>query len=299
MATRDCLLALLLAACLAGGAVAESSSVQVPGNSLAQAAGWIEAGNYAEALELLGEDPSLAASAQAHQTLRARALLGLERLPEAEAAIRRGLEWAPEDAGLYLLAGKVYSLQGDHQKEIAALSQAVKLAPEDPEAHFLLSMAYDELGNSPKVLEHAQRAIRLDPRYKEKLKARIPRSTVSRKIGEIVSQVLRDSRQEKLTSEQIEAYAARIQRILGEKLPEVSRDPAQRQEERERLREKLRAVLTRSASLIEPPSAVPLTALAGESDLPGGASSERRVTPAGVTNPTTSVGSWLLGPGGP
>ena len=130
---------------------------------------------------------------------------------------KKALENPAEDKKeVYLAMGKAHGLGNDVQKEIANYERVLQLDADYGEAHFMLALAYDKVDNSPKVLEHAQKAIRIDPEYKEKLKPRIKDSNVSKKIGKIVSNVLRDSKYERLTDEKIEEYAEEIGRILGE-----------------------------------------------------------------------------------
>ena len=120
------------------------------------------------------------------------------------------------DPFLYTQAGRAYHALGDVQRAAAALEKAVGADPGSAEAHFRLALLYDEVDNSPKVLEHAQKAIRIDPSYKVKLRPAIKDTSTSRKIGRIVNSVLKDSKQERLSDEKIEAYAERIGKILGE-----------------------------------------------------------------------------------
>ena len=116
---------------------------------------------------------------------------------------------------IHLALGKLEALRGDVSREIAHYERVLQMDQDWGEAHFLLALAYDKVDNSPKVLEHAQKAIRIDPEYKAKLKPRIKDSNVSRKIGRLVSHVLRDQKYERLTDEQIEAYARDMAQMLG------------------------------------------------------------------------------------
>lgn len=145
------------------------------------------------------------------------AFLKDERSENAIYHFEQALQSNQEDPReLHLGMGMAYSLQGDVNKEIASYERILQIDPDYGEAHFMLALAYDKVDNSPKVLEHAQKAIRIDPEYKEKLKPRIKDSNVSKKIGLIVSNVLKDSKYERLTDEKIEEYAEEIGRILGE-----------------------------------------------------------------------------------
>jgi tetratricopeptide (TPR) repeat protein len=183
---------------------------------LARVESLLHVGAAKRALQSLRKDVPRGVPQLQRATLLARTYLALERPDKAETAIRGALKKNSEDPALYVLAGKIYSLQEDPQREIAALSRATELNPDLGEAHFLLALAYDKVSNSPKMLEHAQKAIRIDPDFKRKLKPRVKDSNLSREIGKIVTKVLEDSRYERLTDEQIDEYAQEIGEILGE-----------------------------------------------------------------------------------
>lgn len=155
------------------------------------------------------------------QLLAGQIQLKDENAPAALYHFQKALEDESQDHGLtYTWIGKAHGLQGEVSKEIDSYEKALQIAEQldrdDGEAHFMLALAYDKVDNSPRVLEHAQKAIRIDPEYKEKLKPRIKDSNVSKKIGDIVSNVLKDSKFDRLTDEKIEEYADEIGRILGE-----------------------------------------------------------------------------------
>lgn len=147
----------------------------------------------------------------------ARAFLKNEEPVKAIFHFNRVLEAGEEDEQeVHLGLGKAHSLSNDVAKEIQSYEHILNLNPDNGEAHFMLALAYDKVDNSPKVLEHAQKAIRINPDFKERLKPRIKDSNVSKKIGRIVSNVLKDSKYERLTDEKIDEYAEEIGRILGE-----------------------------------------------------------------------------------
>lgn len=183
---------------------------------LAEVEALLRMGASEKALARLSGEAAARLPLARREALRARALLALERAEEAEESIQAALEAEPESLPLYLVAAQVYALQGKKVPRLMALQRAVQLDPDSGEAHFQLALAYDDLDNSPKVLEHAQKAIRIDPANKERLKPRIAQSNVSRKIGKIVTQVLRDSKFERLDDDRIQGYAEEIGKILGE-----------------------------------------------------------------------------------
>lgn len=145
-----------------------------------------------------------------------KAYLEAEKPDQALFHLKKQVEVDDQDQSVYLAIGKAHSLKSETDKEIEAYQKALDLDPEYGDAHFMLALAYDKVKNHPKTFEHAQRAIRIDPYFKEKLKPRIKDSNVAKKIGGIVTQVLEDSKYERLTDEKIEEYAEEIGRILGE-----------------------------------------------------------------------------------
>jgi tetratricopeptide (TPR) repeat protein len=145
-----------------------------------------------------------------------KAFLKDEKPDKAVFHFQRVLKSEEGNREFHLALGKAYGLLDDVPKEIASYQRGIQIDDNYGEAHFMLALAYDKVKNSPKVLEHAQKAIRIDPEFKEKLKPRIKDSNVSKEIGKIVTNVLRDSKFERLTDEKIEEYAEEIGRILGE-----------------------------------------------------------------------------------
>ena len=145
------------------------------------------------------------------------ALLKAENHADGLLHMRRALE-APEERrpANFRALGQLHVLSGDPARAIRAFESALELDPDDGDTHLLLAVTYDTVGHSPKVLEHAQKAIRIDPEYKEKLKPFIRNSNVSKRIGCVVSSVLKDSKDHRLTDRAIERYAEELGRILGE-----------------------------------------------------------------------------------
>jgi tetratricopeptide (TPR) repeat protein len=87
----------------------------------------------AQAAEALGESVRLKSDYAPGYFYRAKALLRLGRLPEAEAAARAGVGCRPEEWEGYLVLADVLAAAGRKADAITAAEQAVKLAhPNDP-----------------------------------------------------------------------------------------------------------------------------------------------------------------------
>jgi tetratricopeptide (TPR) repeat protein len=87
----------------------------------------------AQAAEALGESVRLKSDYAPGHFYRAKALLRLGRLPEAEAAARAGVGCRPEEWEGYLILADVLAASGRKAEAITAAEQAVKLAhPNEP-----------------------------------------------------------------------------------------------------------------------------------------------------------------------
>jgi tetratricopeptide (TPR) repeat protein len=87
----------------------------------------------AQAAEALGESVRLKADYAPGYFFRAKALLRLNRLPEAEEAARAGVGCRPEEWEGYLILADVLAAAGRKAEAITAAEQAVKLAhPNEP-----------------------------------------------------------------------------------------------------------------------------------------------------------------------
>lgn len=116
---------------------------------------------------------------------------------------------------MYLL-GSAFALNEDYEKAVPAYESSISLKSDDPEVHLALSLANDRLGRFNKVIEHAQKAVQLDPSYKKRLQPIVRNSNLSRSVGAIVDEVLRETEDSQLSDEQINAFAKRVGEILGE-----------------------------------------------------------------------------------
>ena len=87
----------------------------------------------AQAAEALGESVRLKSDYAPGYLFRAKALLRLGRLPEAEEAARAGVGCRPEEWEGYLVLADVLAATGRKAEAVTAAEQAVKLAhPNDP-----------------------------------------------------------------------------------------------------------------------------------------------------------------------
>lgn len=147
----------------------------------------------------------------------------------------RAVSWAksaterfPSSAKAHKLLGDSYGLLAEVKKQIKAYEKCLELGPDDPEVHLQLAIAYDKVDKPNKTVEHAQRAVQLDASYKKRLQPIIKNSNVARRIGNIITDVLRETETSQLTDEQIDEYARRVGEILGqEPYKENLRNPHQ------------------------------------------------------------------------
>jgi serine/threonine protein kinase/tetratricopeptide (TPR) repeat protein len=124
-------------------------------------------GKYAEGLDLaeqaLAHDAELG---EAH-LCRGRALLGLHRIEEAEAALERACEQLPKSAQPYLILAEVYLAHANFEGVIASLLEALKRDPADLQACLRLAYLYGETGRLAEALEQYKRVLERNPRHPE------------------------------------------------------------------------------------------------------------------------------------
>jgi len=121
-----------------------------------------------------------------------------------------------EDGKVLFAMGAAHGLTGQFQKQIDCFERSLQFDPDDPETHFQLALAYDKVDKPNKTVEHAQRAVQLDAGFKKRLQPLIKNSKVARRIGNIITDVLRETETSQLSDEQIDEYARRVGEILGE-----------------------------------------------------------------------------------
>lgn len=139
-----------------------------------------------------------------------------EKPEKAVETFQKYIETFGEDARTLSGMGAAYGLQGQFDRQIECYEKSLQGDPNDPETHFLLALAYDRVDKPNKTVEHAQRAVQLDASFKKKLQPLIKNSKVARRIGSIITDVLKETESSQLSDEQIDEYARRVGEILGE-----------------------------------------------------------------------------------
>jgi tetratricopeptide (TPR) repeat protein/DNA-binding winged helix-turn-helix (wHTH) protein len=94
-----------------------------------------------------------------------RVLRGQERLDEAAALLRHGIQVNPKAKDLYNVYGLILVLQGHSLDGIRAYRQYVALAPQNPNGHDSLGMAYQAAGQYDAALAEYNQALSFDPEF--------------------------------------------------------------------------------------------------------------------------------------
>jgi Flp pilus assembly protein TadD len=119
----------------------------------------VRAGKHARALaELDAIDPPVRNAARAH-LLRAEALVGIESLPEANAALDQALAAGVAELSVLKLRRMVNRLSGDTQGMIVTLERMVELAPRSVGARVGLAFALCQAEKLELAVEHARIAM--------------------------------------------------------------------------------------------------------------------------------------------
>jgi len=105
-------------------------------------------------------------NAVAHFNL-AFVLAPLDRLDEAVAHYRQGLEIVPLDADAHYQLGLALQKQGKMDDALAHFQQAVKINPDCAEAHYSLALAWVSRGRFDEAIALFQRALAIKPDYAE------------------------------------------------------------------------------------------------------------------------------------
>ena len=138
----------------------------------------------------------------------------------------RGLDWARAYSKRYGASAKIEALKGDLlgikgsiKEQVSAYERSLALEPEQAEQaelHFRLAKAYDLLEESRKIVEHCQQAVRIDPAYKKKMRAFVKNSKIGMRVSQLASELIAKSKGRVLSDTQIEAFAKRVSKTLGE-----------------------------------------------------------------------------------
>lgn len=123
----------------------------------------LEAGDHAEVVRLTGDVLAERPGDDAAHELRARALLALGRLDEAEDHVQDAVRLDPDEVRYRELLAQVLSRRGAHRD---AAAEYGRLARNDPRlAEWTVAEAEERLGSAQPAMsvEAARRAVKLDP----------------------------------------------------------------------------------------------------------------------------------------
>jgi tetratricopeptide (TPR) repeat protein len=88
----------------------------------------------------------------------ANALLGLNRLEDAERHYRKALELSPSCGAAYFGLGDLALKRNQFQEAVSALTRALEIVPGANRIHYLMAMAYRGLGDAEKGKEHLRQS---------------------------------------------------------------------------------------------------------------------------------------------
>lgn len=104
-------------------------------------------------------DPSLSLA----ETNKGIALLYLQKLPEAKAALEHSAQQAPNDPHTWYALGLLYRSQNQLQDGIKAFQRVVALDPASADSHYFLGSFQFELHDLPSAVSEYQAALKLNP----------------------------------------------------------------------------------------------------------------------------------------
>ncbi len=123
----------------------------------------------AEALDHLSRIPAGDLIRPGHFTDRAAILTRLNRLDEAEATLREGLEIDPEDARLHFGFSRLFLAQQDFESAAHAALDGLALLDQDPRGHYLLGIALTRLRRFDTATAAFRRALAINPNFPQAL----------------------------------------------------------------------------------------------------------------------------------
>lgn len=91
------------------------------------------------------------------------ALLYLQKLPEAEAALKQAAVMDPDDAHIWYALALTHLDAGNPKLAIDDMQHAVKIDSADPDAHYFLGSFYSSLNDYAHAKEEYEAAIKLNP----------------------------------------------------------------------------------------------------------------------------------------
>jgi tetratricopeptide (TPR) repeat protein len=123
---------------------------------------WLNLDSYAQAAELLQDDPERERDPSL-EFAYGMALVKTDRVLEAERIFSRLLRTHGDSAELSVLLAQAHAQQGDLPAAIAALKRALQLKPDVPEASAALGVIYMRQGRLPEAEEALRAALKTNP----------------------------------------------------------------------------------------------------------------------------------------
>ena len=93
------------------------------------------------------------------------ALLYLQRLPEAEAALTLAISKAPTDPYAWYSLALLYHDQNDTKKAIGAFEKVLTIDPADPDTLYMLGSSQLEARDFPAAVAEFQKALEINPQH--------------------------------------------------------------------------------------------------------------------------------------
>ncbi len=106
-------------------------------------------------------DPTLSLA----ETNKGIALLYLQKLPEANAALEHSAQQNPNDPRTWYVLGILYRSENQLQDGLKAFQRAATLAPTNADTHYFLGSFQFELHNFPEAVTEYQKALDLNPTH--------------------------------------------------------------------------------------------------------------------------------------
>ncbi len=123
--------------------------------------------DYREAVELLNRALETGGERAPTYNLMAECLIELERLDEAEAAVRQAIDLQEDLRTAHFNLALIQEAKGDPEGAIRAYEREIEISPKDHKSHFNLAKLYAGAGNLQKTIEHFRRSIEIDSSFAE------------------------------------------------------------------------------------------------------------------------------------
>jgi tetratricopeptide (TPR) repeat protein len=134
---------------------------------LNKAEGYLMLGLYEDALHEADAALGLDAASYAAHYLKGMALIPLERLPEAEAALSAAIELEPERAEAFVHLAYVHRRTLSLEKAIETILKAIAKKPDMPLANYNLACYYAVKGDAEEALRYLRRAVNIESHMRE------------------------------------------------------------------------------------------------------------------------------------